>query len=707
MGDVPSPAQAPAPSSLPDSDMTSRRRREPSEPRSDSDWDAGSSREGSPDLLRRTPAAQISRASPSSSSASSSWLREIERDRVRLVREWVHMAARDRDDDTGPPPSPVPDHARRDAPRIRGRQARLELVMRMAADRQAELHRLSQHRAVSDFPHRNRIHALLRGRFLRNGGLPEERRPPSVAARELGQLRQRHPVSGLREEFRFRLENLVRGQADASSTHDVELSTNDHSESRPTTSETTQERHERTSQNISVQQIEGTATTSSFESGTPSVAEVFCGSHSQAGSQEDLEQERRDWQQFSCAVIGEESERIWRENVDISSHEGTAAEDDHDDRLPEANEESTSVDHVPEGHEESISDDSLPEAHEEQHNSDHLPAVLEELHGNNHLQDSHGEWSRDDHPIEVYDEWQSDDHLPEVNEEWQDDDESNDTADNWHDNTSDQPIDHDAALIRRANTFIPGDDDNVYSTELRELLSRRSVSNLLHSAFRENLDLLIRSYVERQGRGPLPWDLEGSQETTPAPNSPDQNQEQQRDDDDQELQHTVDRPPLVIPPPPMPPRQPLWHSELHRNNWIRQNIHRSSSDIEWEAINDLRADMARLQQGMSHMQRMLEACMDMQLELQRSVRQEVSAALNRFIGEQGESKEIIDDGSKWINVRKGTCCICCETPIDSLLYRCGHMCTCSKCANELVRGGGKCPLCRAPIIEVIRAYFIM
>lgn len=53
------------------------------------------------------------------------------------------------------------------------------------------------------------------------------------------------------------------------------------------------------------------------------------------------------------------------------------------------------------------------------------------------------------------------------------------------------------------------------------------------------------------------------------------------------------------------------------------------------------------------------------------------------------------------------CTICYENPIDSVLYMCGHMCMCFECAMKHWRGGsngGLCPLCRAPIRDVIRTY---
>ncbi|QHN78632.1 uncharacterized protein DS421_19g663020 [Arachis hypogaea] len=133
------------------------------------------------------------------------WLGETERERVRIVREWVQMTSQQRgsrgsrrdaqvdrardvvaDHDEG-----QPEHVRRDMLRLRGRQALVDLSVGYPV--RIPLQFMVLLVMVSSINLE-----LIIGRFLRNERTVEDERPPSMAASELVQLRQRHTVSGIR-----------------------------------------------------------------------------------------------------------------------------------------------------------------------------------------------------------------------------------------------------------------------------------------------------------------------------------------------------------------------------------------------------------------------------------------------------------------------------------------------------------------------------
>ncbi|XP_057538124.1 uncharacterized protein LOC130815649 [Amaranthus tricolor] len=687
------------------------------------------------------------------------WLGENERERVRVVREWIQTNSQSRDDQGSEVGSQIEqvrdgqvvdvnegqaENGRRRIRRLCGRQALLDLLAKKEQERREELQGLEMTHPVSRFAHRNRIQSLLRIRCFQNMRSAELQSPRSTAESELGLLRQRQTVSGLRGGFLSRLDNNVQVHAS-----DLSSGSSDNNAHRYRDDQT-----QDNSTNEVIDVAHGQRDNANEDLGQNELAnEVLNADH----AQHDPENEVLD---DTC------EESVLERNFDVGPStnvnqqrkisSGCTSSQQVEERLDLASdgERSETVNseppngssdevYLPMNSQEPSRSGSgefsdLTEIHEMSHNFD----TRSEINTDNQLDDDINasedvngqepsipveDWSQQ---MSMFDEsrWQgsvlsnqwSADQVETDRQHWHGVDgeesqtalesevgEQNDAQDYWHENGSlETPTDwlgvpSSSGVTGRLDTYYFSDDDNVYHMELRELVNRRTVSSLLHSDFRESLDQLIQSYVERQTHAPDDWELHEMS----LPPFPAQNQIHRGTEHTEELgseDNLADQSRQTLPrPPPLP--QAHWGH--HANRSFRESRQRPGT--EWEIINDLRIDMAKLQQRLNNMQRMLEACMDMQLELQRSVRQEVSAALNRSASPSDLlANTIPKDSSKWDCVRKGICCICSSTNIDSLLYRCGHMCTCTKCADLLVQGNGNCPMCQAPVMEVIRAYFI-
>ncbi|CAA7020922.1 unnamed protein product [Microthlaspi erraticum] len=243
--------------------------------------------------------------------------------------------------------------------------------------------------------------------------------------------------------------------------------------------------------------------------------------------------------------------------------------------------------------------------------------------------------------------------------------------------------------------------------DICNLIQRRTVSDFLTSDLRQKIDNLMISRVQNHIRVPVnqeegdedeeeeEWEEECSprnQEDNETEEEPEKtNLEDASDNFSQSSvrsstlmmswsfrDHDIDKDQepttsLSLPEPPVPTNQPTQ---------------------EMQMISDLRGQMEQMQREMLELRNTVKSCIDMQLHFQKSVVQDFSRS--------GSSAEQRVETKKDPLQRK--CCVCLEMPVDSLLYRCGHMCTCLKCAHELQWSSKKCPICMAPIVDVVRAF---
>ncbi|KAL6563654.1 hypothetical protein OROGR_002613 [Orobanche gracilis] len=521
---------------------------------------------------------------------------------------------------------------RRPIRRLWGRQNLLDLLVRAQSERKRELSALAEHRLVSGFAHRNRIQALLRGRFLHNEKLDLDERPSSKAETELGLLSQRKTVSNLRlwwyrEGFLSKLDNSASASVNSSEADE------NNGELESTCRE---------------EEVSGFCSQSNLELESTCREEEVSHGYPSARQQQDVDS--RLGEDISSVTIGNESDFVCFSESLIENNEPASG----------AN--------------------FMVQAKVALTRGEEFQESVIELRDNDAFTDERCDGSREDSYLSFSEPF---DNNVEVQESHQD----------WPHHDEEEAI---VSKLERTNTLcLPDDDDdddNVRNMELRELFRLRRVSSLLRSSFRESLNQVLQSHVERLRRA--------------SGDRVEQDQEQLNVDPTSALSDgNFER----SPPTPFAASQPF--SDEFRGT---DRFHHTSNvqlETDWEEINELKIDMARLQQRMNNMQSMLGTCMEMQSQSQHSVRQELSSALHlSFFSRDEEDTESVDNRlpgeSLWDYIRKGICCLCGDSKIDTLLYRCGHMCSCSKCGDNLVRCKGKCPMCQAPAVMVVQAFFI-
>ncbi|XP_027339004.1 GATA zinc finger domain-containing protein 7-like [Abrus precatorius] len=591
--------------------------------------------------------------------------------------------------------------------RIRGRRAYNDLLMQLEHDRYGELKNLAERGSVSKFTHRGRIQSVLRLRLLQRGAAAND--PPSQksTASEVNRQQQGSAIMQLRERFNIGVElrTTVQGEvASPRNPHREIVNNNTQLANFPSTDQLSKDTSSQTPHGIANHSTESTQKSVSHtaayhnrEKAHPSSDVMFQETSFQAQHHEPQETAEATTP-MTDSNLNETDDR-----VETSNKQNDMAKSSNEETVNE--EEASNRRYAEISYEETVEE--------------------EDVSNQNYAESSYDEMVEE---VETIDQ-----NYDEINYDWIS--EISRPRSYWEE--------------RRQAWYREMLDNDSHNEDIRKLLERQTVSNFLSSDFRERMDRLMESHrgtqthvvnsydnheEDNQGlivflqehlhnaRAPQEDGRESGEEEEEVRINQDGEEEEDEEADEQEHEHEeehegeslisgsyhevgkysnqssswsfgdneagdedLDRDASTSSPQP-------YQSQPFYQDSRRCSSSTNHHSIEMELIYDLRGHMDQLYHEISELRKSIKGCMDMQMQLQKSMNREVHTVKN-------EEKKPHNKAPK-----KGNCCICYEMKVDSLLYRCGHMCTCLKCANELQWNSGKCPICRAKIVDVVRVY---
>ncbi|KAE9598691.1 hypothetical protein Lal_00022382 [Lupinus albus] len=565
-------------------------------------------------------------------------------------------------------------------PRIRGRQAFHDLLMQLERDRHVELKNLAERVAVSKFTQRGRIQSVLRLRLLQREVAANNESPQKSTASEVNRQPQGSAIMQLRERFSTGADNKTTGKIEVAEPRSPPIQF----DASPTTGHLSKNTCSLTVQSKAIH--------------SPESMQKLVAESSVDQNKEEARQSSNTMHQETClAAQDNDSQEI--AEATPSTNESNVKE--MEDKVETSNQMAeTSYDETEEEEEEDTSNQHFAESCYDE--------IAEEVEG---IGQNHDETSYD---------WISE--ISRPRSYWEE---------------------------RRQEWYREMLDTESHNEDIRKLLERRTVSSFLSSDFRDRMDRLMECHRGTQthlvgiqdeeednqalitilqehlhlARSPREDEREQPEEKEEEEvRRNDEDEEEQKEEEEEEDEHegetlmsnSYNEAGDYFSQSSSPTNMTTWSyidnetgddfdrvasisSPPSQSQSFCQDTQQNSSSvnhhsIEMELIYDLRGQMEQLHCEMSELRKSMKTCMDMQMQAQQSNNQEVHTV-------KKEEKKSHDKAPI-----KGNCCICYDMKVDSVLYRCGHMCACLKCANELQWNSGKCPICRAKIVDVVRVY---